>query len=59
MRRAGAAGVLTTEKDAVRFEPLGALPFTLTPVSMRLEVDGWEVLTASLDAALNRARGQA
>ncbi len=59
VRGAGAAVVLTTEKDAVRFAPLGALPFTLTPVSMRLEVDGWDALTASLDAALHRARGQA
>ena len=58
-RRAGEAVVLTTEKDAVRFEPLGALPFTLTPIPMRLEVDGWDALTASLDAALRRARGQA
>lgn len=59
VRGAGAAVVLTTEKDAVRFEPLGALPFTLTAVPMRLEVDGWDALTASLGAALDRARGHA
>ena len=57
VRSAGAATVLTTEKDAVRFEALGTLPFTLTPVAMRLDVDGWDVLTAALDAALRRARG--
>jgi tetraacyldisaccharide-1-P 4'-kinase len=56
-RSAGAVSVLTTEKDAVRFEALGTLPFTLTPVAMRLDVDGWDVLTASLDAAVRRARG--
>ena len=58
-RGRGADVVLTTEKDAVRFEPLGRLPFTLTPVAMRLHVDGWDSLTASLDAGIRRARGGA
>jgi tetraacyldisaccharide 4'-kinase len=59
MRRARATVVLTTEKDAVRFDALGSLPFTLTPIPMRLEVDGWNCLTAALAQALRRARGVA
>jgi tetraacyldisaccharide 4'-kinase len=59
VRTAGAAVVWTTEKDAVRFAVLGALPFTLAPLAMRLEVDGWDSLTASLDQAVRRARGLA
>jgi tetraacyldisaccharide 4'-kinase len=55
-QEAGSTVVLTTEKDAVRFEPFGTLPFTLTRVPMRLHVTGWDALTASLDAALRRAR---
>ncbi|HUE85999.1 MAG TPA: tetraacyldisaccharide 4'-kinase, partial [Vicinamibacterales bacterium] len=55
-RSAGAHIVVTTAKDAVRFEPLGSLPFTLVAVPMRLEVDGWGALTASLDQAVRRAR---
>jgi tetraacyldisaccharide 4'-kinase len=55
---AGARGVVTTEKDAVRFQPLGALPFVLVPVPMTLAVDGWELLTASVEEALVRARGR-
>jgi tetraacyldisaccharide 4'-kinase len=58
-RDAGAAVVLTTEKDAVRFEALGRLPFALTPVTMRLEVDGWDALTAAVRQALRRAWGMA
>jgi tetraacyldisaccharide 4'-kinase len=61
-RIAAAAGrvhsteVLTTEKDAVRFERCGELPFRLVAVPMRLEIDGWDILAASIDAALARAR---
>jgi hypothetical protein len=51
--------VLTTDKDAVRFESLGTLPFTLTPVALQLDVVGWDALTASIDAAIRRARGLA
>jgi tetraacyldisaccharide 4'-kinase len=58
-RRAGATTVLTTAKDAVRFEALGPLPFTVTPIAMRLRIDGWGSLTASLDQAVRRARGVA
>lgn len=58
-RQAGAAVVLTTAKDAVRFAALGALPFTLVPIPMRIVVEGWDGLTASIDLAIRRARGQA
>jgi tetraacyldisaccharide 4'-kinase len=58
-RRVGAQMVLTTDKDAVRFESLGTLPFTLTPIALQLEVVGWDALTASIDAAIRRARGLA
>jgi tetraacyldisaccharide 4'-kinase len=59
LRGTRATVVLTTEKDAVRFYPLGTLPFTLTPIAMRLDVDGWDCLTAALDQAVRRARGVA
>jgi tetraacyldisaccharide 4'-kinase len=58
-RRVGAQMVLTTDTDAVRFESLGTLPFTLTPIALQLEVVGWDALTASIDAAIRRARGLA
>jgi tetraacyldisaccharide 4'-kinase len=44
----GAEVVVTTQKDGVRFEPLGPLPFTLSPIRMSLTIDGWESLSASL-----------
>jgi tetraacyldisaccharide 4'-kinase len=55
-RAVGAAVVATTEKDAVRFEPLGPLPFTLSAVALRLELESPETLEGLLDAALARAR---
>ena len=56
-RAAGAGTVVTTAKDAVRFEPLAPLPFVLRPVPMVLDVDGWEALTAhSRTSAPNRLR---
>ena len=56
VRSSGAAGVWTTEKDAVRFDRVDACPFSVSPVAMRLEFDGWEVLTAAVESALQRAR---
>lgn len=53
---AGAEFVVTTEKDLVRFERLGALPFTLGVVPLILELDQAEILFASIDAALARRR---
>jgi tetraacyldisaccharide 4'-kinase len=56
MRRAGAAQVMTTEKDAVRLEPLAPLPFPLVTARVRLEFDPAETLFACVEAALARAR---
>jgi tetraacyldisaccharide 4'-kinase len=55
-RAVGADVVVTTAKDAVRFEPLGALPFSLVPIRMSLQFDGWDQLTASIVAAIERRR---
>jgi tetraacyldisaccharide 4'-kinase len=54
---AGATVVWTTQKDAVRFEPLGQLPFSLMAIPMRLRVDNWDSLTASLEQTVRRVRG--
>ena len=56
VRSSAANGVVTTAKDAVRFERLGQLPFTLSVVPMRLELDDWPALTASLTEVLARKR---
>ena len=58
-RAAGAAVVATTEKDAVRLEPLGALPFTVCAVRLRLELEPPTRSQVLLDAALARARNAA
>jgi tetraacyldisaccharide 4'-kinase len=52
----GATLVLTTEKDAVRFEAHGALPFTLAAVPMTMAFDTWATVEGVLVAALARAR---
>ena len=59
MRAAGAVEVVTTEKDAVRFGALGTLPFRWRAVSMTLEIDQWDALTAGIEQALARGRGAA
>jgi tetraacyldisaccharide 4'-kinase len=56
VRSSGAAGVVTTEKDAVRFDALQPLPFTLVVAPMDLAFEGWDTLTACIDAALARHR---
>lgn len=56
VRDSSAATVVTTEKDVVRLTALGNLPFGCVAVPMGLEIDGWEGLGASIDAALVRAR---
>lgn len=56
VRSSGAAGIWTTEKDAVRFERVAACPFSVSPVAMRLELDDWDVLAVAIEAALQRAR---
>ena len=53
---AGAAGVVTTEKDFVRWEALGALPFACTAVPLELEIEDWTVVTDLVEQALRRAR---
>jgi tetraacyldisaccharide 4'-kinase len=53
---AGADSVFTTEKDAVRFEPLGPLPFPLYRVPQALTFDPPDTLFASIRATLDRCR---
>jgi tetraacyldisaccharide 4'-kinase len=55
-RAAGAAVVVTTEKDAVRFQAVDALPFQLRVVPMTLDIDQWDALTAGIEQAIVRAR---
>ncbi|MEO8680076.1 MAG: tetraacyldisaccharide 4'-kinase [Vicinamibacterales bacterium] len=52
MRDVNAVAVLTTEKDVVRFEALGNLPFPLRPVPLGLQFDPPEVLFDSVRAVL-------
>lgn len=52
----GAETVVTTMKDLVRLETLETLPFALEPIAMSLTFDGWEVLTATVQEAMTRAR---
>lgn len=58
-RAVGADLVVTTEKDAVRLEALEPLPFVVSAIPMTLELEGWDVLTASIEQALMRVRGPA
>jgi tetraacyldisaccharide 4'-kinase len=51
-----ASGVITTEKDAVRFEPLAPLPFALAVATLALQFDRWDTLAACIDAAVARRR---
>ncbi len=52
----GAVAVLTTDKDAVRFEALGDLPFALYRVPIRLRFDPLDVLFARVAGALSVRR---
>jgi hypothetical protein len=54
VRSSGAEGVVTTEKDAVRFEALGTLPFPLWVAPMELVCEGWGTLAACIEAAMAR-----
>ncbi len=56
VRSSSGAAVVTTEKDAVRFEPNDRLPFDLLIAPMDLRFDGWDTLAACIDAALARRR---
>jgi tetraacyldisaccharide 4'-kinase len=57
-RAAGVDRVVTTAKDAVRFEPLGALPFALSVAPMTLRFDPPDTPFESVAAVL-LARGTA
>jgi tetraacyldisaccharide 4'-kinase len=50
MSTAGATAVFTTDKDAVRFEALGALPFALYRVPMHVTFDPADALFGSVRA---------
>jgi tetraacyldisaccharide-1-P 4'-kinase len=54
--QSSAAGVaFTTDKDAVRFEALGVLPFPLYRVPLRVQFDPDDALFASIQAMLSSA----
>ncbi len=55
----GAWGVLTTDKDAVRLEPLGPLPCPVARMPLTLELPGFERLAAEMHGALARRRSGA
>lgn len=55
-RAAGAAVVVTTEKDMARLTAAGPLPFTCRAVPMRLDVDDWDLFCALVTDALERRR---
>jgi tetraacyldisaccharide-1-P 4'-kinase len=52
LAKSGAAAVLTTAKDAVRFESLGEMPFALYRVPLQVEFDPAEALFGSISAVL-------
>lgn len=52
LQQSGAGAVFTTDKDAVRFEPLGALPFPLYRVPLVVTFEPAEALFASVQAIL-------
>lgn len=55
MRQRRADAVFTTDKDAVRFETLGALPFPLFRVPLVVTFEPADALFASVQAALRKA----
>jgi len=50
-------GALTTDKDAVRLEPLGALPCAVARVPLTLDVPQWGAIVAAVSGALTASRG--
>jgi tetraacyldisaccharide 4'-kinase len=52
----GAWGVITTEKDAVRLEPLGPLPFPVARVPLTLDLPRFDRLASAIRTALERQR---
>ena len=54
----GAWGVLTTDKDAVRLEPLAPpLPCAIARVPLVLDIPRWDRLTDAVGEAIARRRG--
>ena len=53
MQRVGAGAVFTTDKDAVRFEALGATPFPLYRVPLHVQFDPADALFASIKAVID------
>jgi tetraacyldisaccharide 4'-kinase len=53
MQSVGAAAVFSTDKDAVRFETLGATPFPLYRVPLHVEFDPAEALFAPIKAVID------
>jgi tetraacyldisaccharide 4'-kinase len=49
---AGAWGVATTDKDAVRLEPLGPLPVPVSRWPLTLDVPRWDTLTGAIRQVL-------
>jgi tetraacyldisaccharide 4'-kinase len=52
----GAWGVITTDKDAVRLEPLGPLPCAVARVPLSLDLPRFDVLTGAIRAVLAHHR---
>ena len=55
MQGCGAAAVFTTDKDAVRFESLGRLPFPAYRIPLLVEFEPAEALFESVRAVLTTA----
>lgn len=52
VQKSGATAVFTTDKDAVRFEALGELPFALYRVPLKIAFDPADALFGSITAVL-------
>ena len=49
-------GALTTDKDAVRLEPLGALPCAVARVPLTIDLTHWGVIAGAVSGALTAGR---
>ena len=59
LTQANAKLVVTTAKDLVRFNAAGHVPFEVIAIPMRLDLEDWDALTASLEHVLTRTRSAA
>ena len=57
--QARAETVVTTAKDAVKFEAFSDLPFPVVTAQMRLELDDWNALAISIDQVVATRRAAA